>query len=109
MLLLGSAVSINVFADSTIVILRHGEKPALGLGQLSCQGLNRALALPRILLSRYGVPVAIYAPNPSVKKEDRGTAYAYVRPLATVEPLAISTGLPLMLDWSMTEVATLAA
>ena len=75
-------------ADVTIVIVRHGEKPAQGLGQLSCQGLNRALALPRVLLSRYGDPVAIYAPNPAVQKLDKGVPYAYVRPLATIERLA---------------------
>ena len=31
----------------TIVMLRHGEKPAGGLGQLSCKGLNRALSAIR--------------------------------------------------------------
>lgn len=60
LLLIASLMNLNALADSTIVILRHGEKPGRGLGQLSCQGLNRALALPPILLSRYGVPVAIY-------------------------------------------------
>jgi len=30
----------------TIVFLRHGEKPQRGLGQSTCQGLNRVLALP---------------------------------------------------------------
>lgn len=58
-------------ADTTIIIVRHGEKPAQGLGQLTCQGLNRALALPAVLLSRYGNPVAIYAPNPAIKKIDK--------------------------------------
>jgi hypothetical protein len=32
----------------TIVLLRHGEKPEGGLGQLNCQGLNRALVAPVI-------------------------------------------------------------
>ena len=35
----------------TIVCIRHGEKPLLGLGQLTCKGLNRALALPQVLLA----------------------------------------------------------
>lgn len=91
-------------ADSTVVIVRHAEKPSLGLGQLSCRGLNRALALAPVLLSRYGKPAAIYAPNPAVLKKDRGVPYAYIRPLATIEPLAIRAGMPVNLKWSMTDV-----
>lgn len=94
-------------ADTTIVIVRHAEKPEQGLGQLNCKGLNRSLALAPLLLSRYGKPAAIYAPNPSVKKIDKGVPYAYVRPLATIEPLAVRTGLPVNLDWGMTDVAPL--
>jgi hypothetical protein len=93
---------------ATIVIVRHGEKPADGLGQLSCKGLNRSLALAPLLLARYGNPVAIYAPNPAHKKRDKGTAYAYIRPLATIEPLAIRVGLPVNLDWGMTDIRQLA-
>ena len=37
-------------AGETIVLLRHGEKPPTGLGQLTCKGLNRALALPSLLM-----------------------------------------------------------
>ena len=95
-------------ADTTIVIVRHGEKPAQGLGQLSCQGLNRSLALAPVLLSHYGTPAAIYAPNPAVKKVDKGVAYAYIRPLATIEPLAIRAGLPVNVDWGMADVTRLA-
>ena len=76
-------------ADQTIVFFRHGEKPSSGLGQLTCQGLNRALALPTILLSRYGTPAYLYAPNPTVKVSDPGGSFYYVRPLATIEPVAI--------------------
>ena len=95
-------------ADGTIVIIRHGEKPPGGIGQLSCQGLNRALALAPLLLSRYGVPVALYAPNPLEKKIDHGQRYAYIRPLATLEPLAIRVGLPVNLDWGMSKIEPLA-
>lgn len=95
-------------AETTIIILRHGEKPALGLGQLSCRGLNRALALPNVLLSRYGNPTTLYAPNPAIKKYDKGVPYAYVRPLATIEPLAIRAGLPVNLDWGMADISSLA-
>ena len=102
-----SAVSAR--ADTTIVIVRHGEKPIQGLGQLNCQGLNRSLALAPLLLSRYGIPVAIYAPNPGLLKHDKGIPYAYVRPLATIEPLAIRVGLPVNIEWGMTDIKTLAA
>ena len=95
-------------AETTILIIRHGEKPAPGLGQLSCQGLNRALALPRVLLSRYGKPTAIYAPNPALGKEDLGVFYAYLRPLATVEPLAIQAGLPVDVTWGFRDIQPLA-
>jgi hypothetical protein len=78
----------------TIVMVRHGEKPAAGLGQLNCQGLNRALALPRVIQSKYGKPDFIFAPDPSKQKKDSGTKYDYVRPLATVEPTAVYFGLP---------------
>lgn len=100
----------SVQADTaTIVIVRHGEKPAQGLGQLTCKGLNRSLALAPLLLSRYGNPVAIYAPNPALLKTDKGIRYAYVRPLATIEPLAIRAGLPVNIEWGMTDIDPLAA
>lgn len=99
-----SQFAAPVRADSTIVIVRHAEKPAQGLGQLSCQGLNRALALAPLLLTRYGRPTALYAPNPAQMKQDRGVAYAYVRPLATIEPLAVRAGLPVDVHWGMTDV-----
>ena len=62
-------------ATQTIVLLRHGEKPPAGLGQLDCQGLNRALALPPVLAERFGRPAAIFAPNPARKVEDEGGAF----------------------------------
>ena len=83
-------------ATETIVLIRHGEKPKEGLGQLDCQGLNRALALPAVIQSAFGRPSAIYAPDPSQQKEDEGIPYDYVRPLATIEPTAISFGLPVI-------------
>jgi hypothetical protein len=79
----------------TIVIVRHGEKPPKGLGQLTCRGLNRALALPGVLLSKYGRPDYIFAPNPSVRLRDGNSPlYSYVRPLTTIEPTAIELGMP---------------
>lgn len=81
-------------ATQTIVFLRHGEKPLLGLGQLNCQGLNRALALPAVIAREFGRPDAIFAPDPAKEKSDAGRMYDYIRPLATVEPSAVFFGLP---------------
>jgi hypothetical protein len=81
-------------ATETIVMVRHGEKPDAGLGQLNCQGLNRALALPAVLEQQFGKPAAIFAPNPSEQKSDDGKMYDYIRPLATIEPAAIAWGMP---------------
>ncbi|RKP58684.1 hypothetical protein [Pararobbsia silviterrae] len=85
-------------ADETIVFLRHGEKPAAGLGQLDCQGLQRSLRLPAVLNHLFGKPTAIFAPNPSIRKDDSGASYDYVRPLATIEPTAIAFSLPVNTD-----------
>ncbi|MDR5857778.1 histidine phosphatase family protein [Caballeronia sp. LZ062] len=92
----------------TIVMVRHGEKPDQGLGQLSCQGLNRALALPRVIETKYGRPDGIFAPDPAKQKKDRGTKYDYVRPLATIEPTAIYFGLPVNASLGFKEVDKLA-
>jgi hypothetical protein len=75
------------------VFFRHGEKPSGGYGQLTCQGLNRALALPAVLLAKFGRPSYLYAPNPAVKISDPAGSFYYVRPLATIEPTAIRVGL----------------
>jgi hypothetical protein len=91
----GSPVlSAELPVTETIVMVRHGEKPADGLGQLNCQGLNRALALPAVIEKLFGRPDAIVAPDPAQSKEDYGHLYNYVRPLATIEPTAIVFGLP---------------
>jgi len=93
----------------TIVFVRHGEKPPGGLGQLDCQGLNRALALPAVLAKVFGKPDAIFAPAPSDKKQDDGKAYDYVRPLATIEPTAIWFGLPIKADIGVSDIKGLEA
>lgn len=87
-------VAIAASSTQTVIFVRHGEKPEAGLGQLSCRGLNRSLKLPAVIAKQFGKPAAIFAPNPSEEKDDKGETYAYVRPLATVEPTAIALGLP---------------
>jgi hypothetical protein len=78
----------------TIVFLRHGEKPAAGLGQLSPKGLNRAIALSKVLPGKFGRPDFLFAPDPAKEKKDGGKAYCYVRPLLTIEPTAVALEMP---------------
>lgn len=94
-------------SGQVIVFMRHGEKPQAGLGQLSCTGLNRSLALPSVLTKIFGRPDAVFAPDPSKLKEDDGKAYAYIRPLATIEPTAIAAGLPVDTSIGYDDIDTL--
>jgi broad specificity phosphatase PhoE len=88
----------------TIVFLRHGEKPSIEIGQLNCQGLNRALALPRVLTSKFGKPDYIFAPATTRISTIGGTGSAYIRPLATIEPTAIELGMPVNTDFSYLDI-----
>jgi hypothetical protein len=82
-------------AQETIVAIRHAEKPPTSLGQLTCKGLNRALALPKVLVPRFGRPDRIYAPDPGTRVGQLGNlSYSYVRPLMTIEPTAIQLEMP---------------
>lgn len=74
----------------TIVFLRHGEKPDLDYGQLKCQGLNRAVQLPKVLMTKFGKADYIFAANPFFKNY-----YFYMRAVATIEPTAIAQTLPI--------------
>ena len=112
-LVLGLALSYPLFAQTvqpveergeTIVLVRHGEKTEKEMGQLSCKGLNRALALPGVLISRYGKPDFIFAPNPSVQNHP---PHSYVRPLATIEPTAIQVEKPVNTQIAFNDIATL--
>jgi hypothetical protein len=88
----------------TVVCIRHGEKPLLGLGQLTCKGLNRALALPKVLLAKFGKPGFIFAPDPNQVAHDLGGEFCYVRPLATIEPAAIEYGLPVNTHFGFSDI-----
>jgi hypothetical protein len=79
----------------------------LGLGQITCKGLNRALALPGVLISKFGRPNEIYAPDPTGKSHDLGGTFDYVRPLATIEPTAIRLGTPVNCDYRFDHIKDL--
>ncbi len=61
--LAGIGVSQAASTTETIIMLRHGEKPEQGLGQLNCQGLNRALKLPAVIEQKFGKPDFILRPT----------------------------------------------
>jgi hypothetical protein len=88
----------------TLVFFRHGEKPSGGYGQITCQGLQRALALPSVLINRFGKPDYLFAPNPSPKVGDPAGYFHYVRPLATIEPTAIRLGMPVNAQYGYTQI-----
>lgn len=95
--------------SETIVLIRHGEKPPGGLGQLTCKGLNRSLALPSLLIGRFGKPDFIYAPDPAQRVDDGNPlpTYSYLRPLATIEPTAIRLGMPVNAQIGFMQIAEL--
>jgi len=74
--LAGLGVAQAAQTTETIIMVRHGEKPEQGLGQLNCRGLNRALKLPAVIEAEFGKPDVIFAPNPAELKEDKGAHYA---------------------------------
>jgi hypothetical protein len=92
----------------TIVLVRHGEKPSGGFGRLDCQGLNRAQALPGVILGAFGKPDALFAPDPGHLKKDDGVKYPYRRPLQTLEPLSRQLGLPIQTSYGYKQTGRLA-
>jgi hypothetical protein len=88
----------------TLVFFRHGEKPTGGYGQITCQGLQRALALPDVLTRQFGTPQYLFAPNPLPKVNDQAGSFYYVRPLATIEPTAIRLGMPVNAQYGYSDI-----
>lgn len=94
----------------TLVFLRHGEKPAAGLGQLNCQGLNRAIDLATLLPEKFGKANYVFAANPTrnVEEGELDNSYSYIRPLMTISPSAIKLGLPVNINFSANDTSDLA-
>ncbi|WP_155637986.1 hypothetical protein [Burkholderia cepacia] len=92
-------------AVETLVFVRHAEKPAGGLGQITCQGLNRALALPGVLIAKFGRPDYIFAPNTTKTRViDPDGTFDYIRPLVTIEPTAIRLGMPVNTTFGFSQI-----
>lgn len=94
-------------AEQTIVFMRHGEKPSGGYGQLTCQGFNRSMALPSVLLAKFGTPKYLYAPNPAYKIPDSAGNFYYDRPLATLEPLAVKLTKDIWSKYAYSDITSL--
>ncbi|MBN8888070.1 MAG: histidine phosphatase family protein [Rudaea sp.] len=100
-----AAASAATPTVETLVFVRHGEKPAdVDNGQLTCQGQNRAVALPNILLAKYGTPAYVFAVEPKQKQDDNGVDYWYLRALATIEPTAVAAGVTVNLKYGKSDI-----
>lgn len=120
LLLVGGAIGLTlesrisraepVDGVQTLVFLRHGEKPAGGLGQLNCQGLNRAMNLASVLPEKFGKANYVFAANPTrnVEEGEHDNSYSYIRPLMTISPSAIKLGLPVNIKFSANDTSALA-
>jgi len=99
-----------VDGTQTLVFLRHAEKPEGGLGQLNCQGLNRAINLSTLLPAKFGKADYVFAANPTrnVEEGELDNSYSYIRPLMTISPAAIKLGLPVNIEFSANDTSDLA-
>jgi hypothetical protein len=97
-----SQANAQVASNLKIVIIRHGEKEDTG-DNLNCQGLNRALQLPKVLNGKFGVPAKIYVPTISSKKST-----GHARMFQTASPLAIKYNLKINTEYQVDDYAGLA-
>jgi hypothetical protein len=85
------AQSIPAGVALRVVIIRHGEKPDSG-NNLSCAGLNRALALPVVLDTVTGKPDYTYVPTINVgKKTSSDRMFQTITPFAVKKNLNINS------------------
>lgn len=89
-----------------VVIIRHAEKPSEkpadksdGGDNLSCQGQNRALQLPAVLIKKIGKPDYTYVP---ALKLDKNTAHS--RMFQTVTPFAVKYDLTINSKYDESEL-----
>lgn len=82
-----------------IVLIRHGEKPAEG-NKLSCQGINRARALPAVLHAKIGLPGIIYVPSFTQNDTTKHT-----RMYETIAPFAEKYGLQLNSNYKVNNIS----
>ena len=79
-----------------IVLIRHAEKPTEGYS-LSCQGVNRANALPPVLYAKFGLPGVIF-----VAQSDDTNQHS--RMTQTITPFAKKYGLELNNKYKVNDI-----
>lgn len=99
-----SFFSLAYSAPAQVVIIRHGEKPAVG-NELNAQGWMRANALPQFfennkIIQAFGKPIALYAGAPN--KPDGS-----IRSIQTITPYAKFLGLPLHTEIKKSDLSNL--
>ncbi len=72
-----------------LVFIRHAEKPLKG-DNLTCQGLNRALLLPKLVREKFGAPSFLFVPGLAL-----GESTKHARMFQTITPIAITYNLPI--------------
>ncbi len=109
----GFAVCVLLSSDSSaradtpdnslkIVIIRHGEKPDDG-DNLSCQGINRSLQLPKVLNAKFGTPAHTYVPSLGL-----GKSTSHSRMFQTVTPTAVKYNLKINSEFGEKDYANTA-
>jgi hypothetical protein len=89
---------------SRVLLLRHAEKPADESDpNLSTRGKSRAGALPAWIIKDFGTPVAVYAMLGGAE----ATRHT-LRPIQTVEPLALASGVDLLTSYDYGQTRELA-
>ncbi len=78
-----------------IVFIRHAEKPPEGY-KLSCQGINRANALPPVLYAKFGLPDVIYVAQSDTTQHSRMRQ--------TITPFAKKYGLELNSNYKVSDI-----
>lgn len=85
-----------------LVVFRHAEKPLrddgvmIEDGNLGADAHRRLVGLPDRLLQEFGCPDLLVAANPAVKMLNKksGQYFNYIRPLATIAPVAMKLDFP---------------
>jgi len=84
-------------ATLTIYFIRHGEKPDTG-DNLSCEGFNRSIQLPKVLHDKIGIPAYVFVP-----KLGLGKSTSQSRMFQTVSPFAIKYNLAVNTSYKETD------
>ena len=85
-----------------MILVRHGEKTAQG-DNLTCQGLNRSLQLPAVIVSKFGIPDYTYVPSLGL-----GENTTQARMFQTVTPLVVKYNLTINSEYKKEDATGIA-